>query len=139
MAGGWYSFQGKLGRGGWHGTPVEEALPMEFMSNDDRVETPEGAYAIAIDNKHPAMKDIPWDKCPPFLGYNRARVKIGATLLATIGERADPLMASWEFGKGRALAFASSAMPHWGENFNRWEHYPRFWIQVVRWLAREDT
>ena len=137
MTGGWLTFQGRFGHGRWHGTPVEEAFPMEFMPDDDRVEAPEGAYAKALNKNHPVMKGVPWEKCPPFLGYNRAKLKEGATLLATIGEKKDPLIALWDYGKGRALAFASDATPHWAVNFIRWEHYSRFWIQVIKWLAKK--
>ena len=42
MSGGWNSFSGEMGIARYHGTPVEEALPVEISQWDDRVETPEG-------------------------------------------------------------------------------------------------
>ena len=44
----------------------------------------------------------PW---PKFLGYNRLRPRTGATVVARCGD--DVFLAVGEYGKGRALAFAS--------------------------------
>jgi len=36
-----------------------------------------------------------------------------------------------------AAAFASDCAPHWGPaDFLAWEGYPRFWGNLVEWLAR---
>jgi len=141
MSGGWLTFQGRLGRGLWHGTPVEEALPVEFQEFDDRVETPEGAYLRVVDPEHPLMRGIPWEACPPLLGYNRAKLKPGAKLLATISRAGraeeDPLIAVWDYGSGRSMAFASDITPHWGTNFIGWDYYKPFWVRAIKWLAGE--
>ena len=42
MVGGYYSFQGINGGARYHGTPVEDALPVDILPYDDRVEAPEG-------------------------------------------------------------------------------------------------
>ncbi len=136
MLGGWSSFTGRMGVGMYHGTPVEEALPVECLPvTDDRVEAPEGVYIEVVDPKHYIMRGIPWSECPMFLGYNRVKLKEGATLLARVGE--DPFIAVWTFGKGRAMAFASDCAPHWATGFVSWQYYPRFWNQVIDWLTQK--
>jgi len=135
MCGGWYSFSGRFGQGAWYGTPVAEVLPVELEPVDDRVEAPDGALVRAADGDHPVTRGIPWETCPPFLGYNRLKPKPGARVLATVGE-GDPLIVVWERGRGRVMAFASDPVLHWGINFVRWEHYGRFWAQALRWLAK---
>ena len=45
MVGGYYSFQGINGGARYHGTPVEEVLPVEILPYDDRIEVPEGIHA----------------------------------------------------------------------------------------------
>ncbi|RKY65080.1 MAG: cytoplasmic protein [Candidatus Latescibacterota bacterium] len=137
MIGGWSSFTGRRGIGGYKGTPVEEALPVECLEiNDDRVEAPEGVHVKVLQPEHPLLKGIPWDTCPMFTGYNRLKLKDGAELLAVVEETGDPFIAVWEYGKGRAMAFASDIAPHWGAGFYKWKHYGNFWVQAVRWLAR---
>src|SRR3990172_2113501 len=42
MVGGYLTFQGIEGKARYHGTPVEEALPVEIDAHDDRMEVPQG-------------------------------------------------------------------------------------------------
>jgi len=142
MVGGWLSFQGRFGHGVWHGTPVEEALPVVFQSTDDRVETPQGAMVEVRDRAHPVMGGIAWEDFPPLLGYNRATARPDARVLATVraGPQApeDPLVAVREYGRGRTMVFASDTTPHWGVNFMKWPGYQQFWRQSVLWLSGES-
>jgi uncharacterized membrane protein len=135
MAGGYFSFQGIHGLGLWKGTPIEEVLPVEILPIfDDRVETPEGVKPTVINPEHPIMTGIPWETIPPFLGYQRLKIKEGATLLAKIKE--DPFIVVWEYHQARTMAFASDPCPHWGVAFKDWQYYPKFWIQAIEWLAK---
>jgi len=49
MVGGWMSFAGIDGRARYHGTAVEEALPVTCLAVDDRRELPEGAVPVVPD------------------------------------------------------------------------------------------
>lgn len=140
MVGGWTSFSGRYGHGAYYDTPVEEALPVNCLKGmDDRVEAAQGAYVTIEKPGHPILQGIPWEECPPFAGFNNILPKEGADVLATIddGEKKYPLIVTWEFGKGRAMAFASDCSPHWAEYFQPWEFYGKFWAQAVRWLGKD--
>lgn len=140
MIGGWTSFSGRFGHGGYYDTPIEQALPVTCMKGlDDRVETPEGVKVNVQKPDHPIVAGIPWKDCPVFEGFNRITPKPEAEVLATIGEGEDenPLIVTWEFGKGRAMAFASDCSPHWAEYFQPWKFYGQFWQQAIRWLGKE--
>ena len=50
MVGGYYSFQGINGGARYHGTPIEEVLPVEILPYDDRVEVPEGFTPVMKQN-----------------------------------------------------------------------------------------
>lgn len=136
MAGGWYSFSGETGRAKYHGTAVEEALPVEIDRWDDRVETPEGVAPRILEPSYEVFRGIQgvW---PLFMGYNRVRLKDGADLLAEID--GDPFIAVWGFGDGRSMALTSDLAPHWGAGFVKWEYYPRFWRQTLKWLAGDKV
>ena len=134
MSGGWNSFSGEMGIARYHGTPVEEALPVEISQWDDRVETPEGVAPEILEPEHEILKNIPKD-WPLFLGYNRVKLKKGAKLLAKLND--DPFIAIWEFGDGRSMAFTSDLAPHWGTAFVNWEYYGKFWYQALKWLAKK--
>lgn len=73
----------------------------------------------------------PW---PPFLGYNRLRERDGSMVLMRHEE--DPLLVIREVASGRTAGFASDCSPHWeSPEFTAWAGYPRFWKQLVEWLA----
>ncbi len=42
LLGGWYSFTGEMGKGGWGRTPLAEALPVRCLEVEDLVESTEG-------------------------------------------------------------------------------------------------
>lgn len=134
MIGGYASFHGRYGVGNFDRTSVNEILPVSILPYDDRVEVPEGCRFEVVDATHPIMAGIPWKEDFFFLGYNELKLKEGATLLAKRGEH--PFIAVWDYGKGRTMAFASDCSYHWGGSFVTWKHYPKFWIQAVRWLCK---
>lgn len=69
---------------------------------------------------------------PPLRGYVATAPKPAATLhLVTPQE--DPLLATWQYGLGRALAFTSDARPRWAVEWVRWPEAARFWSRAVRW------
>jgi uncharacterized membrane protein len=48
----------------------------------------------------------------------------------------DPLLAHWQFGLGRSVAFTSDAKNRWGTDWVGWDQFSRFWAQAVRWCSR---
>jgi uncharacterized membrane protein len=138
MVGGYYSFQGINGGARYHGTPVEEALPVEILPYDDRVEAPEGFTLVIRQKEHPILAGFTGE-WPPLLGFNEVRPKAGASVLATVsadyGEK--PLLVAGGHGKGRTLAWMSDIGPHWlPPEFAAWDGYARLWRQSLEWLVR---
>lgn len=135
MIGGYLTFQGIDARGRWHGTPVEDVLPVTIQPIDDRMEVPEGFNPVVLTD-HPLLAGLP-KEWPYFLGYNQLVARPEATVVMAT-ETGDPFLAVREYGKGRSAAFASDCAPHWGSSeFYDWDYYGRFWTQLVRWLAQE--
>jgi uncharacterized membrane protein len=133
MVGGWMSFAGIDGKARYHGSPLEEALPVTCLPYDDRQERPEGVVPAVLRADHPVLAGVPAD-WPFFLGYNRVAPKAGAETVLAFGP--DPLLSVWIHGKGRAAAFTSDCAPHWGPpGFLDWAGYPVFWNALVCWLS----
>jgi hypothetical protein len=42
----------------------------------------------------------------------------------------------WRFGLGQTAAFCSDAKNQWGAEWIAWEHYGKFWAQVIRHVMR---
>ncbi len=86
--------------------------------------------------QHPLLKKVP-GRWPFFLGYNRVRAKESADVILRVED--DPFLCAWEYGKGRAVAFASDCAPHWGPpQYLRWAGYNTFWNNVIGWLSRKE-
>jgi uncharacterized membrane protein len=52
-------------------------------------------------------------------------------------DKGDPLLAHWQYGLGRAVAFTSDAQPRWAADWLEWEQYRQFWAQVANWSLRK--
>jgi uncharacterized membrane protein len=85
MVGGYLSFSGLEGKGHYQATPLADALPVEMLGYDDRIETPEGVTLIAGET-HAILNGLPPD-WPHFLGYNRLKAKSDAQVLMSIEKR----------------------------------------------------
>jgi uncharacterized membrane protein len=137
MVGGYMTFQGIEGKARYAGSPVERALPVTMMQTDDRVEMPQGFSPMVAGADHPVMSGLPQEKWPSLLFYNRVFAKPEAKVL--LKHEADPILAVWDYGRGRAAAFAPDAAPHGAPlQFLEWDFFPQLWRQLVWWLTRSD-
>ena len=133
MIGGYLTFQGIQARGAYKRTAMEEILPVTLLEGDDRVERCEGITPRVILPEHPVMAGLP-ETWPQVLGYNRLIPKERSQVLARVGE--DPLVVLGQYGMGRVCAYATDCAPHWSpEAFCKWEGYPVFWGNLLRWLT----
>src|SRR6267378_4502004 len=72
---------------------------------------------------------------PTLLGYVATTPKPRAeTPLWT--DKGDPLLAHWQYGLGRAVAFTSDAKAKWGKVWLNWDKYRQFWSQIGQWSLR---
>jgi uncharacterized membrane protein len=73
---------------------------------------------------------------PQLLGYVATTPKPRAqTPLLT--DKGDPLLAHWQYGLGRSVAFTSDAKAKWANPWLNWDKYRQFWTQVARWSLRK--
>lgn len=133
MAGGYLSFQGFQGKANYHGTAIEDILPVEILPYDDRQETPQGVSGRLTSEQHEITAGLD-EEWPLLLGYQRLTAKPRSTVLATVENR--PLLAVSSVERGRTLAFASDISPHWATpDFMAWGGYGRLFGQAVEWLG----
>jgi uncharacterized membrane protein len=133
MIGGYLSFAGIEGKARYHGTAVEQALPVEISPHDDRNEAPEGTQPQVSIPGHTVLAGVP-EPWPLLLGYNQLTAKPDAEVLVRVG--ADPLLVLGSHGAGRAAAFASDCAPHWcPPTFMNWPGYDRLWSNLLYWLG----
>ncbi|MBL4701558.1 hypothetical protein JYU15_01165 [bacterium AH-315-I18] len=134
--GGWLSFNGEMGKGGWGRSALANILPVECLLYEDLSENTEGFCGHVLAKDHPIFEGIDISTMPPILGYNRVKPRTDCQVLATWGDTDDPMLAIGQFKKGRVLAYTSDPAPHWGCNFVYWPSYQRFWSNALKWLLQ---
>ena len=68
-------------------------------------------------------------------GYQRTYAKPAAQVLLA-GRDDDPLLVSWRYGLGKAVAFTSDLSGRWGRRWVEWPEFARFVSQTARWTMR---
>ncbi len=76
-------------------------------------------------------------KLPAIYGQVVTYPKPGSELLIQTGQ--GPLLAAWQYGLGRSVAFTSDLSNRWGKDWIKWKHYGKFTSQMVKWAQRKET
>ena len=138
FCGGWLSFTGEMGKGGWGRTGLKEVLPVTCLDFEDLVENTEG-FTVKHPGEGSPLSGIDFTGFPPILGYNRTLPREGFKTLLEISETGDPLLTTGSCGRGRVMAYMSDPAPHWGCNFVYWDKYNDFWISCMDHLVGNQT
>ena len=134
MVGGYLTFSGVDAKGKWHDTAVQEVLPVEVLTVDDRMEHCEGVKPVVV-GEHPALAGIGKD-WPEVLGYNKTIARPEAEVPVTI--EGDPFIAFAPYGNGKSAVFTSDCAPHWAPpEFCEWESYDKIWQGILGWLTEK--
>ncbi len=149
MIGGENSF----GEGHYQETPLSEALPVEATGQAPSTDnfqarlTPEGRrHPVTQVALTPGQSDKVWAEMPALSGMNITRAKPGAQVLLdhpflTVDGRNAPLVALWDYGRGRVMAVTADSTWHWAfpalATGGVVRPYDRFWGNAIRWLVRD--
>jgi uncharacterized membrane protein len=148
LIGGDRSFSEAPGRFGMlaDALPVEAALPADVQPFKARL-TPEGQrHPVTALGGASQSSESAWASLPAIPGINLTRAKSGATVLlehpfATVDGRAAPLLALWDYGRGRSLALTTDGSWYWAfvahGSGSQSRYYERFWSNALRWLVRD--
>ncbi len=129
----------ELGGGRYHVTDRAANLPVIFAEETQQVMR---AYVVeepfypTLRADHVMLSGI--EAVPQLAGYVATAPKAAAQVLLTTHQD-DPLLAAWQYGLGRAVAWTSDATARWAQQWVTWDGFPRFWSQVVRWSLPEQT
>ena len=74
------------------------------------------------------------DSLPPLRGYVATTPKTAAQRILSGPEPfSDPILASWQYGLGRVVAWTSDASARWANEWVTWDDFSRFWGQALTW------
>ena len=83
------------------------------------------------DGDYPLLAGI--DRVPKLYGYIATSAKeLAQTYIHSHEDH--PILAGWNYGLGRSIAFTSDVKLGWGADWIEWENFGRFWGQVVNWV-----
>ena len=86
---------------------------------------------IINDGDYPVLVGI--DRVPKLYGYIATSEKeLAQTYIRSHEDH--PILAGWNYGLGRSVAFTSDVKPGWGAAWIEWENFGKFWGQVVNWV-----
>lgn len=154
--------------GGFYGTPIAAALPVELYNPEEPDSAPANAQRwVDTARFHPQLSDAgsrhpitalryastdnlaAWRALPPLEGVNLiAGAKSHATILAThprLRTRSGkpmPVIACGDYGKGRAIAFATDTLWRYGfvaaaRRGDDGRSYTKLWENAIRWLIKD--
>ena len=84
------------------------------------------------------LSGIDLDLAPFLLGYVATQPRATAEIFL-VSDRGDPVLASWQYGLGKVVAFTSDAKARWASDWLEWPGYGKFWTQLVRDTMRKTT
>jgi uncharacterized membrane protein len=134
--GGWCSYQGGNPdwAGLWHGTPIDEILPVHVSNtwdtNDDGVDIPR-----LNDARHPIAAGLDWRALQRFGGYNRVTAAEGAHVVLSDPKSRLPLIVTGTYGEGKTVAFTGGLAGGWDADMIKWKDFPQLWRNIAAFIA----
>jgi uncharacterized membrane protein len=81
------------------------------------------------------VRGIAAQEYPQLRGYVATTPKPRAEI-PLVSDKGDPVLAHWQYGLGRAVAFTSDAKAKWAADWMQWDKYRQFWSQIAQWSLR---
>jgi Mg-chelatase subunit ChlD len=125
-----------VGKGRFYEVPTPAELPQIFLKETSLVlksAINEDPFVPRLASATEPVRGI--GEMPQLLGYVASQIKPRAEQ-PLVTPSGDPLLAHWQFGLGRTVAFTSDAKAKWARPWLDWARYRQFWSQVVQWSLR---
>ncbi len=133
----WLQAMAELGQGRFHFTDRAANLPQIFTQETTSVQRSypiEERFFPELVAPSPILNGI--TLVPPLYGYVGTSAKATAQLVLRT-HQGDPLLAQWQYGLGRAVAWTSDASGRWAREWVTWDGFASFWAQAVRWTITQ--
>lgn len=97
-----------------------------------------GSVVPKLGRKSAILEEIRRGQIPEVRGYVILSARPGAdvALYSDLRGEKDPLLASWRFGRGRTVVWASDVEGRWSGGSGAAERSAGFWARVLRWAGR---
>jgi len=123
----------EIGAGRYHFTNDPSSIPSIFTEETSlatRAYLVEEPFFPALANSSPILSGI--NEAPRLYGYVATSPKDLAQVILK-SDKDDPILATWQYGLGRSVAFTSDATGRWARDWLGWDGFAKFWVQAVRY------
>jgi uncharacterized membrane protein len=131
----------EIGKGRYYETVDSESIPRIFSK--ETIEASKSAikeepFVPVKISSEDFLGNIDFNSAPMLMGFvmTRLRPTAKAHLLTENGE---PLLATGQYGLGKAAAFTSGITEKWASEWLEWKRFGPFWAQLLRHILKENN
>jgi uncharacterized membrane protein len=130
----------KKGGGRFYPATNPATIPDIFLKETQQVagqQIVEETFNPILTSQSPILRGI--EALPQLLGYNGTTPKPAAQTVL-VSPRDDPVLAQWQYGLGRSVAWTSDSTGRWAKSWLGWQGFSKFFSQLVSWtFPGEET
>jgi uncharacterized membrane protein len=133
-AGDFLSGLAERGGGRYYAAIDPASIPDIFLKETQQVsgqQIVEEDFFPILTSSSPILRGLE-DGLPQLRGYNGTTAKSAAQTVL-VSSRDDPVLAQWQYGLGRSVAWTSDAQGRWALNWVGWTGFNKFFSQMVSW------
>lgn len=123
------------GHGRFYQSTSVNDVPQIFLKETNESLKPwivEGSITPHLASLIEALPGVALNAFPPLTGYVATTPRAAADVVLS-SPQGDPLLATWEYGLGRVMAWTSDAQGRWTADLLRWPSANQFFGDVVRY------
>ncbi|MBA2556637.1 MAG: VWA domain-containing protein [Chloroflexi bacterium] len=124
----------EAGGGRYYSAANPATIPDIFLKETQQVsgqQIIEEAFFPIQTSSSPILRGLE-EGLPALLGYNGTTPKAAAQTVL-VSSRDDPVLAQWQYGLGRSVAWTSDTTGRWARDWIGWPGFNRFFSQLVAW------
>jgi uncharacterized membrane protein len=123
------------GHGRFYRSTSIQDVPQIFLKETQEALKPwivEGLITPRLSSLAEVLPGVPLDSFPTITGYVATTPRAAADMVLT-SPSGDPLLATWQYGLGRVVAWTSDAQGRWTSGLLSWPSANRFFGDLVRY------
>lgn len=129
----------QIGGGRYHYAANPSQIPQiyaEETSLATRAYIVEETFFPTLVTSSPILEEI--SALPALYGYVATSARANSqTILQSAQE--DPILAEWNYGLGKVVAFTSDATGRWAKEWVKWDGFARFWLNAVSFVENQPV
>ncbi len=123
------------GGGRYHAASTPEKIPLLTLQEAQAAGSQSvvrGGFQPIQTATSPIMTGVQPSDLPPLSGYDYVEIESSAQQVLS-SDRGDPLLATWQYGLGRVVAWTADDGIDFANGWRDWEGYADFWAKVMQW------